>query len=293
MKQGIDNEKMLVRDLIEQHKSAFTPAERRLVPYLKDDSLAIELKSITELAIAADVSTPTVIRFARKLGFHGFPDMQGAVRAELAERIKQPLAKIDGHVSSAHNDHVANRFSFQVVENINRTMSQLDYRMFDDVANMLGDPKNKVYLRGGKISQSSAYHFFNHLQIIRPNVSMLGASPSVWPQTLLDLDSSSVLILFDIRRYEKELEKLALLAASQGAKIVLFTDQWGSPIERIADNCFRAMVEAPSSWDSTIAINLLVECMIAHIQNSNPERSADRIKEMEKMIGVAEIFRKS
>ena len=293
MKQETENKVLLVRDLIEQHKSEFTPAERRLVPYLRDDSLVIELRSITDLAQAANVSTPTVIRLARKLGFHGFPDMQNAIRSELAERIKQPLAKIEAEGPKGNADHITNRFALQVVENVNRTIGQLDYDMFDQVAEILADPKYKIYLRGGKISQSSAYHFFNHLQIIRPNVRMLGASPSVWPQTLLDMDQESVLILFDIRRYEKEIERLALLAASQGVKIVLFTDQWGSPIERIAHSCFRSMVEAPSSWDSTIAINLLIDALIAQIQILRPEQSSERIKEMERMIGVAEIFRKT
>ncbi len=293
MKQKPEREIMLVRDLIEAHKADLTPAERRLVPYIKDDSLAIELKSITKLAEAADVSTPTVIRFARKLGFDGFPDMQNAIRTELAERIKQPLAKFETKLGAEHERHVVNRFTMHVVENVNRTMNQLDYEVFDQVAEMLADTDNKIYLRGGKISQSSAFHFFNHLQIIRPNVSMLGASPSVWPQTLLDMDDKSVLILFDIRRYEQVLERLASLASSQGAKIVLFTDQWGSPIEGIADKCFRAMVEAPSSWDSTIAINLLVEAMIAQIQLLSPDKSSKRIREMENMIGVTEIFRKA
>ena len=293
MKHKPEKKIMLVRDLIEAHKADLTPAERRLVPYIKDDALVIELKSITKLAEAADVSTPTVIRFARKLGFDGFPDMQNAIRTELAERIKQPLAKFETKLSEGHERHIFNRFTMHVVENVNRTMNQLDYAVFDQVAELLANVNNKIYLRGGKISQSSAYHFFNHLQIIRPNVTMLGASPSVWPQTLLDMDEQSVLILFDIRRYEQELQRLASLASSQGAKIVLFTDQWGSPIEGIADSCFRAMVEAPSSWDSTIAINLLVEAMVAQIQILSPEQSAQRIREMESMIGVAEIFRKA
>ena len=63
------NKTVLVGDLLEQHKAELTPAERRLVPFLKSDSLVIELQSITKLADAAEVSTPTVIRLARKLGF--------------------------------------------------------------------------------------------------------------------------------------------------------------------------------------------------------------------------------
>jgi DNA-binding MurR/RpiR family transcriptional regulator len=79
---------MLVRDLVEDRKADFTTAERRVIPFLKNDSLVIELQSITKLADAAEVSTPTVIRLARKLGFDGFPDLQSAIpiRARRADQ---------------------------------------------------------------------------------------------------------------------------------------------------------------------------------------------------------------
>ncbi|MGI9510241.1 MAG: MurR/RpiR family transcriptional regulator [Geminicoccaceae bacterium] len=281
---------MLVRDLVRQHRSNLTAAERRIVPFLQDDSLVIELQSITKLADAASVSTPTVIRLARKLGFDGFPDLQNAIRSELAERIKQPLAKLEAQLPSAHQDHIVTSFAQRAVDNLNQTIGMLDFQMFDDVAKLLAQSDRHLFLLGGRITRSSADHFFNHLQIIRPNVSLLSSSPSVWPQTVLDMDHASVLIIFDIRRYQKELERLSELAAGQGAEIILFTDQWGSPIERFSGHCFRTTVEAPSSWDSTIAINFLVEAMIAEVQKQLSDLSADRILEMERMIGETKLF---
>lgn len=282
---------MLVRDIIEIRKSELTAAERRLVPFLKDDSLVIELQSITKLAKAAGVSTPTVIRLARKLGFDGFPALQSAVRSELAERIKQPLAKLKAEVSTQHQDHIVNKFAHQTVKNLNQTIDMLDFQAFDAVSELLANHDKSLYLLGGRISRANADYFFNHLQIIRPSVTMLNSSPSVWPQTLLDMNSASVLVIFDIRRYQKELEKLAELAVYQEATVILFTDQWGSPIERFSKYCFRAMVEAPSSWDTTIAINFIVESMIAKIQKLSSDSSSERIHEMEEIIGAAKIFR--
>jgi DNA-binding MurR/RpiR family transcriptional regulator len=75
----------------------------------------------------------------------------------------------------------------------------------------------------------------------------------------------------------------------QGANIVLFTDQWGSPIEKHAAYCFRSLVEVPSSWDSTLAINFLIEAFVAAIQSRS--QSADRIAALENMIGESRIFR--
>ena len=105
------------------------------------------------------------------------------------------------------------------------------------------------------------------------------------------MDAGAVLIVFDIRRYEKELEKLADLALKQGANIVLFTDAWGSPIEKYAQHCFRATVEVPSSWDSTLAINFLIEALVAEVQSRSSDQSAERIATLEQMIGESRIFR--
>ena len=291
MKNILTKKTVLIQDLLELHKAELTPAERRLVPYLKSDSLVIELQSITKLADAAEVSTPTVIRLARKLGFDGFTSLQDAIRLELAERIKQPLAKMKIQTDNSKEDHIINSFAYQVMENLNGTISQIEYDVFDEVATLLADWGNKLYLTGGRITRSNADYFFTHLQIIRPNVTLLSARANSWQTSILDMDKNSVLIIFDIRRYEKESEKLANLAASQGARIILFSDQWGSPIEKSAYKCFRIMVQAPSNWDSTIAINFLIESMIVQIQKHTKKRSSERIRKMEKVIGVTGILR--
>lgn len=284
---------MLVRDLLENHKAELTAAERRLVPFLRDDSLAIELQSITKLAEAAQVSTPTVIRLARKLGFDGFPSLQSAIRAELAERIKQPLAKLEARAPKGQDDHIVNIAAHMLVQNVNQTLAQLDFNAFDEVAALLGNSENSIHLIGGRITWPVAYHFANHLGMARFGVNLLNSSQSAWPQTILDMDEKSILVVFDITRYERMMERLAEISAAQGAKILLFTDQWGSPIEKIADYCFRATGEAPSSWDSTVALAFLVETLVAAIQNQVPEECANRIRQIEEMIGATEIFRRS
>lgn len=283
--------KRLVKDLIKDKQSDLTASERKVTALLQDDSMVAGLQSITKLAEDAGVSTPTIIRLARKLGFEGFPDLQNAIRDEVAARMREPLAKLEMAERADHQDHIVSRFAVAMAHNINRTIDRLDLTEFDEVAALLSDPARTLFLLGGRITRSNAHYFYNHLQIIRSGVSALDSSPSVWPQSLLDMTDQSVLIIFDIRRYEKELERLAELAVEQGATIVLFTDQWGSPIEKHARYSFRAMVEAPSSWDSTLAINFLIEAMVADIQSLRSASSSERISALEKMLGQSRIFR--
>lgn len=284
-------QKFLLKDLVKEKQAELTVAERKLTAILLDDSMIAGLQSITKLAEDAKVSTPTIIRLARKLGFEGFPALQKAIREEVAARMKQPLAKLEMAETLNHKDHIVSRFAIAMSRNINKTLASLDLAEFDKVAGLLSGLNHTLFLLGGRITRSNAHYFYNHLQIIRPNVFLLDSSPSVWPQSLLDMDKSAILIIFDIRRYEKALERLAQLATSQGAKIVLFTDQWGSPIEKYAAYSFRNKIEVPSSWDSTLAITFLIEALLADIQNRSSKTSLERIAAMEKMIGETRIFR--
>ncbi len=281
----------LVRDLLKERQPDLTAAERRLTAVLLDSTMVAGLGSIAKLAESAGVSAPTVIRLARKIGFEGYTDLQDAIREDIAARIRQPLAKLAPPVQGAPVDHILSRFAGAAFANINRTLDRLDLAECDGAAAVRSDPDSRLYFLGGRITRSNAHYMFNHLQIIRPNVQMMDSSPSVWPQTLLDMDAHSVVVVFDIRRYEKGLEKLVALAKNQGARVILFTDVWGSPIERCAAFTMRAAVEAPSSWDSTLAINFLAEALIAEVQGRRSEVSAARISALEEAIGESKIFR--
>ncbi len=281
----------LIKDMLHDRMQDLTPTERRLASALLRDYPVPGLQSITKLAKAADVSTPTIIRLARKLGFDGFPDLQKALRDEVSERIRKPMAKHDGWIAQASTAHILNAMAQSLSVNLQDTLERLDTTQFDAVAALLADPERSLFLAGGRITRSNADYFFNHLQIIRPGVTLLSQSPNVWPQYLLDVTQSSVLIVFDIRRYEKHILKLVEIAQARGAAIVLFTDQWGSPAASLATYTFRVHVEAPSAWDSTIVIMYLVEALIADIQRRSHVPSRARIEELEQMFSATRLFR--
>lgn len=281
----------LVKQKLQDRMEDLTRSERQLAAILMQDYPMAGLQSITKLAAQAGVSTPTVIRMARKLGFEGFPGLQDALRGELAAQIKKPISKRDAWAAEAASGHVLTRFAEAVSENMRHTLDRLDLEAFDGVARLLADTSRHVHVVGGRITRSNADYLFNHLQIIRPKVTQLGNSANVWPQYLLDMDDRSVLVVFDIRRYEADLERLAQLAGDRGATVILFTDQWGSPIGRVADFIFNGLVEAPSSWDSTIALMLVIEALIAEVQEARWEESRERIEELEAMFSSTRLFR--
>ncbi len=281
-----------IDDLIQLRFESLTRAERQVANSLLQNYPASGLASITAVAQRAQVSTPTVVRMVQKLGFEGFTGFQNALRVELSARISDPIQKHRKWSREAPESHHLNRFSEAIEANLRQTVSQIDPAEFDTVVELLSDLKRTVFVTGGRITRSIGDYLFNHLQVIRPGVTQIGAAPGVWPHFLLDATPGDVLVLFDIRRYENTLLRLAEIAHDRGAEIVLITDQWGSPISKIATHKFNCRVEAPSAWDSNIAVLLIVETLITAIQELGWNESESRMLALEDMFDRTRLFRK-
>lgn len=106
------------------------------------------------------------------------------------------------------------------------------------------------------------------------------------------MKSRDVLIIFDIRRYEREIETLSRIAVERGVRTLLFTDQWKSPVAKSATVVFRVKTEVPSAWDSSVVTMFVVETLIEAIQNSVWKITRDRMRDLEDLLETSQLFRK-
>lgn len=79
-------------DEIRHKLGELSPAERKVARVLLAGYPAAGFETVAVLAERAAVSAPTVIRFANRLGYRGFPDFQAALREELDARNASPLS---------------------------------------------------------------------------------------------------------------------------------------------------------------------------------------------------------
>jgi DNA-binding MurR/RpiR family transcriptional regulator len=289
---GVSHVVKTVSDMITAGYESMTRAEKQLANSLLDNYPVSGLGSITTVAEAASVSTPTVVRMVQKLGFKGFTEFQGRLHQELEATISNPITKHERMAPNAPGAHILNRFADAVMNNMRQSLGAIDPAEFDATAKLIGDRKRNVYLAGGRITGALAEYFFTHLQVIRPGVTRISTSPSSWPHYVLNMNKGDVLILFDIRRYERELEALARTASENGVEIILFTDNWGSPIGKYARHSFRINIEAPSAWDSSVVTLLVVEALIEGVQGAHWDKTRERMAMLESLFQTTPLFRK-
>lgn len=271
---------------------SLTRAERQLAQSILGNFPFSGLGSITKVAQEADVSTPTVVRMVKKLGFSGYPDFQLRLREELEAIVSTPIAKRDSWASSAPQEHILNRFTESVFNNIRSTIEQVKLGDFERFCALLGDPDRKVHIVGGRITRTLADYLFLHLQVMRQNVIFIPSNSNTWPHYLLDVNVGDVVVVFDVRRYENTTLKLAETAEEKGAKILLFTDQWRSPIYAYADCTLFARIAVPSAWDSNVTSLLLLEILLAELQQRDWGGSSERMADLELMFDKTRFFRK-
>jgi DNA-binding MurR/RpiR family transcriptional regulator len=281
-----------IAETIRRRFPELTRAERQLANALLANYPVAGLGSITALAEASGVSTPTVVRMSRKLGFEGFPDLQAKLRAELEETLSNPITKHDRWAEDAPDTHILNRFADVVMENLRQTLARISPEEFNSAVALLSDRTRNVHVVGGRITRALADYFFTHMQVIRSGLTLIAPNANTWPHYVLNMDADDVLVVFDVRRYEHDILRLAEMATSKGVTLIVFTDQWGSPAAKHAAHSFHARIEAPSAWDSSVVTLFIVEAVIAGVQTSAWSQTRDRMKTLEELFDETRLFSK-
>jgi DNA-binding MurR/RpiR family transcriptional regulator len=117
---------------------ALAPAERRIAETVLRDPAAAAGRTITALAHACATSETTVIRFARAVGFSGYPELRLALAA-VAGREGQAAARVIGSDIGPGDSlaQVVEKIGFADARAVEETTRQLDLDMLGRVVDAL------------------------------------------------------------------------------------------------------------------------------------------------------------
>ena len=114
----------------------------------------------------------------------------------------------------------------------------------------------------------------------------LGIAPSTLTrnlQRLLDMGRGSVLVVFDVRRYQADVIEFARGADRRGATVVLLTDTWQSPAARAADHVLGFPVGSPSVFDVLTLGMALAEALVGAVALRLGDAARERIAALEEL----------
>lgn len=254
--------------------------ERRVIHSLLADYPMLALGTLADWGARAGVSAPTILRFLAKIEASSFPDFQAQLRDELSARLRSPLEKQTSSSASGRGAR-AQEFGAAVCDNVRETFVHLSASETEAVVRLLGDSKRKIGLVGGRFTDPLARYAAAHLTILRSDAFNLIGQIDTWRDKLLELGKGDVLVVFDIRRYSSDLQRFCEQAAARKIIIVLITDQWLSPISKVASHVLPARISVPSRWDSNAALMAIVEMLLEAVTTHLEPSVSKRIGELE------------
>ncbi len=259
---------------------SLTASERRVATALLADYPFAGLATVAELAERTAVSVPTVLRLTTKLGFSGYGEFQRSLIGELKEGYHSPITLRETHGGVGPVQGFLPRLADVTLGAVVETANALPEAEFEKVCELIGDTRRSVFLIGGRMSHMMASLLYRHLRQIRRRVYLVPETHEDWPEYLLRMSKRDVLLVFDYRRYQPDLERLARRAAKdRGAQVVAFTDKWLSPVCRHAAHILPAAVEVGTPWDTFLSIMLVIEAIINRVSEYDWDATKQRIED--------------
>ncbi len=269
-------------EAIRRNLDKLTTTERKPARLLLANYPFAGLETVARFASRAGVSGPTILRLVNKLGYIAYADFQNALKRELEARVQSPFTRHQPQPERVgSSSKMLDEFVDVLCANIRQSALAWADSDLDRAIELLADPRRRVYLLGGRLSEPVASYLYVHLHALRPRVLRIDGQTDTWPESLLDMAKSDVLLVFDIRRYQSDVVEFTRQAAKRGIQVVLFTDQWLSPVSKFAALVFACRTQAPSNWDSSVSILALLEIIISALNQRQWPSIRKRMGELE------------
>ena len=258
-----------------------TPTERRIAQAVLADATLLAFGTVSDLATAVDTSRPSIVRFATKLGFAGFAELQDHVRKGLSAELFRPSERIRMEGEEPTSTRA------QMEQSIGSVFEAVSGDRLAGWAGKLAKA-DSVWILSGETSRAGAHALFSGLSIVRPRVRLL--EDRTVGKDLADVGAGDIAVVFDFFRYRRTVIQAARILAESGIEIIAITDGPLSPLTRLADVWCELHVPAIGPFDSSLSAVAMAELLVAEVAGQLHDEATERIDRTEGMWAATATF---
>ncbi len=263
---------MPIKDQIASINELLTPTERRISTAVLGDPALLTFGTVTDLADCVGTSRASIVRFATKLGFEGYRELQQYVRREVAQRLTSPSQRV------RHPDESVAPIQLSIEEAMQTVFEVLDDRSLQKMATPIVSAAN-VWIISGETSMAGAHALHSGLSMARENVRLMQEHST--GRDLCGANSSDVAVVFDFTRYRRNSVTATRTLAELGVKIIAITDGPLSPLASLADIRCDVTIPAVGPFDSSLPAVLAAELIVARVVSELGDEACERIDRLE------------
>ncbi len=272
---------MSIQDFIAKVSEQLTPTERRIASLVLEDPTLLAFGTVSDVAEQAKTSRPSIVRFATKLGFEGYTDLQSWIRSELSNQLTSPHQRIRQQAGSMAPVRAG------IEDAVRVTFETLDDQKLGMLAQPIAESRN-VWILSGETSMAGAIVLRSGLSMVRPDVHLVDEHAT--GRELSSATDRDVAVVFDFTRYRRNSITAARALSNLGVEIVAITDGPLSPLAALTENWCQLKIPAVGPFDSSVPAVIAAELLVARVVQLLGKDAHDRIDRLEELWQATSTF---
>ncbi|CAB1245987.1 MurR/RpiR family transcriptional regulator [Ruminococcaceae bacterium BL-6] len=259
---------------------SLTNSQRVVANYVSENISNVAFNTLDELALKIGVSTTTVIRFARALGYSGYSDMQQDIQSNIKGKVSLP-ERFSTATSHIKRDQLLLDSFHADIENINQTLASLNESVLRRAVEAIVKA-NHIYLLGMRGSFSMAHLMATRLGQIKDRVRLIQAVGSIFPEEVGGATQGDLCIVFMFPRYSRMTANIVSALKKRGVLILMFTSQNYTAVKSYGDIILPCAIQGLSYKNSFVAPLCLINYLVTavSIEDTGAKEVLERTEEM-------------
>lgn len=257
-----------------------TPTERRIAQTVLEDPTLLAFGTVSDLASQTQTSRPSIVRFATKLGFDGYADLQGWIRQSVAHQLATPSQRI------RRPERLQTNVGREIENAIQQTLEALDQPTLARLAKPLIGAEH-IWILSGETSRAGAHVLLSGLSMIRNGIHLVDQHN--FGRDLSGATNRDAAVVFDFARYRRNSVFAARALLDIGVSLVAITDSPLSPLAAITENWCELDIPAVGPFDSSLPAVLAAELIVLEVVEnlgSSVHPRIDRLEQLWERIGT-------
>ncbi len=270
-----------IADLLADAGAELTPTERRIAQLVLAEPTLIAFGTVSDLAARVKTSRPSVVRFANKLAFEGYTELQRHVRSDVSRQLARPSDRIrqEGKTGSSSREAIDTA--------IDSVFNAMQSDPMQAIVKLILKAK-RVWVLSGETSLAGASAFQSGLSMVRPGVHLL--KEHTLGSDLSDSGEGDVAVVFGFFRYRRRIAEITQILADNGVEIAAITDGPLSPLVEMTDTWCEISVPAIGPFDSSVPVVAIAELLVSKVTKALQGKAKARIDRIETLWDEADVF---
>ena len=278
---------MLVKNAILKKQSQFSSKQKQLADYILSNMKEASFMNSTDLAAAAGVSNPTVIRFVSFIGFSGYSGFQ----KELQKNVLNYFTSLEqvSHIASHISQDECMKHMDSIVEKIPKYFANRDRATLQQAAELLCK-SDDVYFIGNQLSSVFLSYCMYEFSKYKKGVHTINNQNLAYYDFLNHKNGTKCAVVFALQRYPTR--TLAIIQELHEAQIpiILFTDSDLFPYLHMATHVLYSAAESTSFVVPVINTFLMIMDMQRQVILLDKDTAFENVKRFEDFETLNGIF---